>query len=307
MLKYTKWFFVIGCLFSLTEAQAEDVAAVQAANAPAIELAIKRGELLYAYDQAAWHVTDAMRKDVKNISGTGMRGYVMTPEKNGIRVTFFGLKDETPYGIYTAVWEYGDGKMHKTQISEQPILLKVMPVVSDRRRLRKAKDQVLSANQIRLIADRQLVLDSLERGNKDYVWQCTTGRVNVAVLPREQADDPDLVYITTAQVDNDIYPFGGHFRFMVRDGQIVDRRAFTNSCVNLSSKNEDGSQVAQVIVSHLLDPVPTEIHVFNKLAMHLPVGVGTTQNNGIWAIEKLDGRTRIRYVGVQAPSEAAKP
>jgi streptogramin lyase len=36
------------------------------------------------------------------------------------------------------------------------------------------------------------------------------------------------------------------------------------------------------MVSHLLDPTPTEIHVFSSLASGYPVAVSTTKNGKMW-------------------------
>ena len=51
-------------------------------------------------------------------------------------------------------------------------------------------------------------------------------------------------------------------------------------------------QLAALTVTHLLDPVPTEIHVFSSLSIHLPVLVATTSNAHLWAVEG----NRIRLV-----------
>jgi hypothetical protein len=53
-----------------------------------------------------------------------------------------------------------------------------------------------------------------------------------------------------------------------------------------------GAKSAALFITHLLDPVPTEIHVFSSLVAHVPVMVGT-RDGRIWAV---DG-TRIAPVG----------
>ena len=49
-------------------------------------LAIDRAKLLYRYDQAAWHTTDAMRRDVPDAALATIRGWVVTPDGDGWRL-----------------------------------------------------------------------------------------------------------------------------------------------------------------------------------------------------------------------------
>ena len=48
-----------------------------------------------------------------------------------------------------------------------------------------------------------------------------------------------------------------------------------------------------IVVSHLLDSVPTEAHVFSSLTSRLPIYVVTTSNKRLWSIEG----SSIRLVG----------
>ena len=40
-----------------------------------------------------------------------------------------------------------------------------------------------------------------------------------------------------------------------------------------------------LVVTHFLDPTPTEIHVFSSLAAQVPIYVATTQNKHVWSVE----------------------
>jgi hypothetical protein len=51
-----------------------------------------------------------------------------------------------------------------------------------------------------------------------------------------------------------------------------------------------------LVVSHLLDPTPTEIHVFSVFAAKKPIYVITVTNDRIWAAEISGGQARIRLV-----------
>src|SRR5688572_29274408 len=67
-------------------------AAVQAEVAEAARL----GELLYRYDQAAWHATDRMREGFDEALTPLMRGYIVVPGEGGLLDTiFYGEVDGT--------------------------------------------------------------------------------------------------------------------------------------------------------------------------------------------------------------------
>ena len=70
------------------------------------------------------------------------------------------------------------------------------------------------------------------------------------------------VYFLSPQVRNDVYPFGSYFRRTVApDGKMLFSRAFTKSCLDMPAPSADAFGFG---VSHLLDPIPTEIPVFTS-------------------------------------------
>lgn len=51
-------------------------------------------------------------------------------------------------------------------------------------------------------------------------------------------------------------------------------------------KAPGGAKQEAIVVSHLRDPVPTEIHVFTSLAIRLPVLVATTNPQPrLWPVQ----------------------
>ena len=48
----------------------------------------------------------------------------------------------------------------------------------------------------------------------------------------------------------------------------------------------DGFRPMGMMVTHLLDPQPTEIHVFISLNTDSPLYVGTTENRYLWKVSK---------------------
>ena len=237
-----------------------------------VALAIDRARLLHAYDQAAWHTTDALRRDVPSEAVATIRGWVVTPDGDGdYRVTYYSGAPGTGHrAVYSVVWTGGtdvrDAKLHA------------------------AGDDQLSAEETRLVAASGAVP---EQGP----LRCANARFNRVILPRSSADEPDLVYLLTPQTEAGSIPLGGHHRSAVKDGKILSSRPFSNSCIAmpLDAKTEG------FVISHLLDPTPTEVHFFSALAGRKPVYVITTQNERLWVAEIVDGEPRARLTGADAP------
>lgn len=119
---------------------------------------------------------------------------------------------------------------------------------------------------------------------------------NVIVLPADEGSEGAWhAYLVAATTDSSLLLFGGHHRLTVsRDGtKVEDQRAYTRACLNL--KREPGMKFA--VVSHLLDPHPTEIHVFLSHLYRINVGVATQSGMLVWVVEG----SRIGVLGKSAP------
>jgi hypothetical protein len=150
-----------------------------------------------------------------------------------------------------------------------------------------------------LIAAQHTAFDALL---KSAASRCVDKPFNTVVLPPETPGGPILVYFLTPQTSTTALPFGGHYLVPVAaDGTAGPLRAFTKSCGQLE-KGEGKDKAVALVVTHLLDPTPTEIHVFTMLAAQLPLFVTTTQNDRLWCIEFKDGRARIRLVDPKKPN-----
>jgi hypothetical protein len=243
--------------------------------------ALQRGKRLYEYDQAAWHTTDTLREDIKDLENSGIKGWVVTAEGAAWRAIYFGISKNGPFGIYTALW---DGK-----------------AVSDRKVLTAGTQQQLSAEQLRLISVQQIAKPA-------GLGNCSRAQFNSVILPSEKSGDPDSVYYLTPQTENSAYPFGGHHRIDVKDGKIVARRSFTKACMTLSTEPQPGSKgPSALVVTHMLDPVPTEIHVFSVFASKIPLYVLTTSNNQTWAVEVIGAHGRVRLITSKDAQKGKSP
>ena len=255
------------------------MAASQAQSAPAtaqnaqaqLEQNRRLGLMLYQYDQSAWHVTDAALPTFSDQAKQIGRGYVTTPAPNGLKTTFFGELQGKYVALYSAVWT--GSAIEQTQIY-QP-------------------DQrfPLNEEETRLILARKIALDSASS-----LEICGTSPPNIIVVP-DGNDGLVHVYILTPQPTADTYSFGGHHRIDVKDGKVIATRKFANTCISMDNSDMPaGARPAGFVITHLLDPIPTEIHVFNALASKTPVAVGIAQSKTIYWVDPSGGQPTISKI-----------
>ena len=248
-----------------TKPAAEPVAPMTAAEESGVQLALDRAQLLHAYDQAAWHTTDTLVGDLPEAALATIRGWVVTPEGADFRVTYYSGDPGTEHRpVYSAVWTGGS-------------------TVRDRRT--HESGDLLSAEEARLAAASDAVPE-------EGPMRCANRRFNRVVLPRADADGADLVYLLTPQTEAASIPLGGHHRAEVKDGKLLAQRPFSNSCVDMPVAGE----TAAFVVTHLLDPTPTEVHFFSVFAAKKPIYVITTMNDRTWVGEISEGRARVRLI-----------
>ena len=254
--------------------------AVPAAAQPSAEAQaaanMARGDLLYAYDQSAWHVTDAALKAIPKATMPLLRGYIVTPAHDGYRTTFYGGEPGRHFRVYTAVWV--NQSIARPELFDPGLRVPV------------------AADEERLIAAKTLALGSLADLQK-----CSDGRLNSAVVPGATPQDPVSVYIMTPSTRPNAIPMGGHHRIDVKDGAVVSTRKFTNSCIELEkppASKAKGGPVA-MFITHLLDPVPTEIHAFAVQTVGLPMYVATPDGT-IYSVQLDNGHAVARKTSQRA-------
>lgn len=234
----------------------------------AIAQALQLGEAIYRYDQAAWHTTDAMVESLERPKLELIRGWVINEVDGGLEAVFFR---PTQSG-YEAVWSgvYTGSKV-KSQTAYDPA---ERPLTSEE----AAKAEA----------------NNIPRNEK--MQRCSQQRFNTVVFPTGKSDSSLYVYYLVPQPTIDSFAFGGHYRYEIRDGEIVDSRPFTNSCLTLSTAANEGDELSSLGISHSLDPTPTEIHVFTMFAARKPVFVITADNETIWQITAPGGVAQIEPV-----------
>lgn len=232
----------------------------------------RRGALLYAYDQAAWHGTDDMVAKLPDYEGR-VGGWIVDGPAEAPELVFFDKAGARP--VYVA--RFRDGNLISAEVSG-------------------ADAAELSAPRRKLIAARKAALAAL---SKSDAKRCSEAAMNSVVLPAAAPGEPTLVYFLEPQRVMDAFPFGGHYLFPVDpSGHAGPMRRFTKTCIEISrvAAREGNKEVVALLITHLLDRVPTEIHVFSSLAARLPVSVGTRDGRTWW----VDG-TAIRLVAEKGP------
>ncbi|MDP1736173.1 MAG: hypothetical protein Q8L23_01900 [Caulobacter sp.] len=235
-------------------------AAVTPAEEKALGLALARGKLIYSYDQAAWVSTDTMLVELPRSGQAKVAGWIVEPKGEMLTATYYGLRGATPFPVYSA--DVVDNKVAASTVYDL------------------GEPAVLSQAQQAIIKARATAMGS-------EFAACANAPFNTVVLPPETEGGPWLVYLLTPQVQNGVYPFGGHFLVEIgANGDVVASRRFTRACMNMPVGANDGSFPG---ITHNLDPTPTEIHVFLSLWLKKTLYVMT--EHGAWSVE--GGRIRL--------------
>ena len=216
----------------------------------AIAAAETIGRAIFKHDRAAAVATDAALAQRAFKRDRRVRGWVTEASQGGIAVTFI---DQTPSAIYRV--------MVSPAGQAGPLLALEAP-------------EPLTAYEAGAAGARAAALEA--------PFQACSKTYNTVVLPSKAgADSGWVVYLLPGTTQQNAVPLGGTFRVEVRDGAVVSQRAFTRSCVVLNR----GPRTGAMIVTHLLDPVPTEAHVHWSLWAGTPMYV-TTPGGGLWSIKQ---------------------
>ena len=219
----------------------------------------ERGRLLVAIARAGMIATQDMLSRVSDPEGAGISGWLAEPEGNGMTVTFYAEGEEGRGIVYRANLLGGRVVSRSTHLTgERPALTPV---------------------QARMAAARAIASDQPHR-------PCAGGQFNYLVVPPASPTAPVQVYQVTPPTQRGRFPLGGHFRTTVdADGDVVETRGFTNACVNIEAPAPaPGAQPRPIGVTHLLDPMATEVHVLLAALLGRPLLVATGEPQRIWLV-----------------------
>src|SRR5689334_3565478 len=205
----------------------------------------ERGRLLYEYDQAAWHASDAVQMaNPRNVEG---QRYIAKKEAGKWTVVFGKLnEDRTRFGI--------------SYEADEQVTLRQFAV---RQEAAERQDEGFFLYAARAI----------EAAMKDF--GATARPYNVAVLPATA--DQLYVYLYPAQTKARVYPLGGDVRYLVSpDGtKILEKRQMHKTI--LETGPVAGKEVVSGFHTHVLSDLPEDTDVFHVLTQDppLPEFVGT--------------------------------
>ena len=224
-----------------------------------LDWTLARGRLLFEVDRAAWVTTDDFRERLSEADLRLIRGWTVERDGNGYNVVYFtGSESEVRRALYR-------GRVENRR-------------VVSRETFRPGAGPELTPMQRRIAGAYGLIRQMNGR-------MCANVSPNLAVIPPDSLEAPMDVYVLTPQTQAGIFPFGGHNRATFSAaGALLSQRAFTNSCINMSNAPERGNSIVGVAITHLLDPIPTEIHVFMSIWMAVPVAVSTGEPLRIWQV-----------------------
>ncbi|MCA1748907.1 MAG: hypothetical protein LC634_05035 [Sphingomonadales bacterium] len=241
-------------------ASSEDPNAI---NSDELADVIRRGQLIYYHDWAAAATSDVLIEQVPPERRQLVRGWVELWQDRIFTVYYYGSDGNGRFVV--ASMDFGTEGVTNVAI----------PAPDDR--------QALPPDAIPYAEARDAALNAA--ANSGY-GLCSGPSPNTVVIPSEP-EGTISVYILSPQTQNDVFQAGGHYRYDVGpDGEIEDHRRFMNSCLALGAEN-DGTGNPEAVgygISHLLDPHPTEIHIFLSLLSRRLISVVTTENGLIWMI-----------------------
>ncbi|MCY7346822.1 MAG: hypothetical protein LH614_11455, partial [Pyrinomonadaceae bacterium] len=194
----------------------------------------ERGQMLYAYDVAAWHSTDAVM-ELSPPEGSFVR-YIAQKTASGWIVAYGKLNDKRDK--FLIAYEATQG--------ETPKDFKV-----------KKLDTPKEDAGFYLFAAR-----AIDVALKDFGG--ATRPYNVAVLPAKE--NQFYVYLVPAQTKVGVFPLGGDARYLfsAADQKIVEKRQLHKSIIDFSVPADVKPQTGYHTA--ILDDVPEDTDVFHVLA-----------------------------------------
>lgn len=223
---------------------------------------------MFAYDQAAWHATDRFQEDIQRrasniaaLQALGFDGYIVEPGEGGaLLTTFYGTREGRRFALARYVVAGS--------------------TVTSGGFIEADGDKGMSLLALRLIDAREKALAAMAGTAHEL---CTQSRPNTLALAKK--DGAISVYVLSSTTETHMYPAGGHYRFdFDANGKLTGERRFMNSCVNIDFTPKGGETPKAFVLTHLLDPQPTEIHAFVSRNVPIRLMIATTSNHALWDI-----------------------
>jgi hypothetical protein len=206
-----------------------------------------RGRLLYEYDQAAWHASDAVMATHPAKENLGR--YIARKTDAGWEVVFGRLNESRDAFLIAALAKQGKSlqefsvKNFETPQQDTGFYLSAAKGIEN-------------------------TLKAFQGVNRQY---------NVAVLP---ANENQLyIYFVPAPTDKDLYPLGADVRYLVSadGGTIIEKRQLHKGLIPNGGPIPAGTTVAGGYHTHVLSNLPEDTDVFQVLTRKpsVPEFIGT--------------------------------
>ncbi|HEY1210918.1 MAG TPA: hypothetical protein VGE85_16245 [Terracidiphilus sp.] len=206
-----------------------------------------RGRMLYEYDQAAWHASDAVMATHPAKENLGR--YIARKTDTGWEVAFGRLNESRDAFLIAA-------------LSIQGKTLQEFSVKPFETPQRDTGFYLFAAKGIE---------------NALKVFQGVNRQYNVAVLPAPE--NQLYIYFVPAPTEKDLYPLGADVRFLVSadGGTIIEKRQLHKGLIPSGGPVPPGATIAGGQHTHVLSNVPEDTDVFHVLARKpsIPEYIGT--------------------------------
>lgn len=215
-----------------------------------IQFSEQAGYLIWIKDSLAWTATDKMREELDLSTIENPYGWLvhLDPEGNH-RVSFYRYNNDGEILSYADI--FYNNSLEITGFEAHP-----------KRKIHEEEKSMLSA------------LSSA----RNSVTEACSENLNSVIL---EADTGWNVFFLTAPTESDVIPVGGAQRFLVsQDGKtVLEQELYSKTCMHLQPKDEN---VQALMMTHIVDDIPSPIHVFTSLAYDYPFYVATSL--GLWKV-----------------------
>jgi hypothetical protein len=220
----------------------------------------ERGKMLYEYDQAAWHATDAaVTANPKAVEGQKC----IARKANGSWTVVFGKLNEDR-SRFEITYEA------KEQATLRDFAVRPEPEARE--------DQGFFLYAARAI---EVAMKDFGKANRPY---------NVAVLPAPA--EQLYVYLYPAQTAARVYPLGGDVRYLVAaDGsKLIEKRQMHKTVMEVAPR--PGKKVASGFHTHILSDLVQDSDVFHVLTQEPPIPEFIATPHSLYQV-KADGTIQL--------------
>ena len=224
---------------------------------PAVTQTEFLGRQLYVHDRAAWLATDAMLADKRMRKlQKSVGGWLTEPSALGVRVIFIS-KGDAPQRLYEI-------DVDEAERLSEPTLESPTPLTPEHLAQLRARNLATSQS----------------------FMQCAR-KYNTVVLPSSSGM---RVYLMPGFAEHGVYPLGGYHLYEIDSTgeKILSSRKFSNGCIEHQDSPKGlpkGAKPSFGMFTHLLDPQPTEVHVFVSLHAKVPLMIMTIDNKMMWVVK----------------------